>query len=220
MLKIVKECKNPAILVITPLAPGRKISSQTKASIQRNYIPYVWASWESPHYHARNVQDGINAYKKEYGLPEYIQVLDDDIILNRHTLDRFHRVIVESPDNIGFVYCPFSYRGHINISFPAISYDIHRLMRGNWISSNSLYKAKVIEEVGGFVIEDDTQRLSDWALWLRMYLHGYIGELCPNTSFVAVSSPKDLSAGSTEEYRRAEALIIERFVNPIKERMK
>lgn len=219
MLKIIKECKDPTILVITPLSPNRNISSQTKTSIKRNNVSYVWASWESPHYHARNVQDGINAYKKKYGLPNYIQILDDDIILNRHTLDRFYHVIFESPDNIAFVYCPFSYRGHVNISFPAIEYDVHRLMKGNWISSNSLYKTSAIEEVGGFVVEDDTQRLSDWAMWFRLYSHGYIGQLCANASFVAMSSPKDLSAGSDEEYRRTEALVRERFINPIREKI-
>jgi hypothetical protein len=217
MLKVIRHEKTAPILFVTPLLTGRKISSQTRTGIQRNKILYSWVSFESGAYHAKNVQSCIDSFKARFRyLPKYIQVLDDDITPGRFMLDRFYAVLSKTPDNEAFTYCPFSYKGHINVSFPAMEFDIERLVRANWMSSNSLYKTSVIEEVGGFVVEDDIQRLSDWAFFLRLYAHGYIGKLCPNTSFVAASSKTDLSAGSDEEYHKTKELVTERFIKPLR----
>jgi len=216
MLKILKEHKNPEILVMTPLGPDRKISTETRTSIKRNDIPFTWASFEGDGKHAANVQSGLEAYLAKYRtLPKFFQIIDDDIILGRHMLDRLHSKIIDTPQMIAFVFCPFSYRGHINVSFPAQVYDINKLLTNNYISSNSLYKSEVLMSVGGFVTEYKYHRLSDWAMWLGLFRQGYAGVLCDTTSFVAISKPTDISAGSIEEYETTRNLIINDFARPL-----
>lgn len=215
MLNIIKKTQDAKILVVTPLLTRRKISGQTRASIQRNDIPYTWVSFKSGAKHAWNVQACIDAYEKKYNnLPEFIQVLDDDIIMGRHMLDRFYELLKKSHSKIGYVYCPFSYRGHMEVSFPPIEFDPIKLMKGNWISSNSMYRTSAIKAVGGFVVEPDTHRLSDWAMWLKLYIKGYMGKLCTKTSFVAMSTSKDISAGGVDEFQIARDTIVRRYITP------
>lgn len=215
MLKIIRQDKNPKILVATPLLTGHKISKETLHSIKRNEISYVWASYESQAKHSANVQNLIDEFSNKYSLPPYIFVLDDDIILGRYLLDRMFECLYKTADMIAFAYCPFSYSGHINISFPPIEYDIEKLKRGNYISSNSLYRAEAIKKVGGFVIEEKYQRLSDHAMFLKLFRYGYIGKLYDKTAFTAISKKTDISAGSTEEYQKTFQLIQEDFIKPI-----
>ncbi len=166
--------------------------------------------------HATNVQAGLDEYKKQFkSFPPYIQILDRDIILGRNFLDKMLSTIEKTDGNIGFVYSPFEYKGYINVTFPPRVYDINFLMNNNYISSNSLYKSEAIERVGGFVTDIRIHRLSDWAMWLKMYKFGYIGQLCPNAFFTAISSPSDISAGGQEEYLTTKKLIIEEFVKPL-----
>jgi GT2 family glycosyltransferase len=180
----------------------------------------VWISFESAAKHAANVQAGLDAYKEKYKtFPPYIQILDRDIILGRNYLDKMlatlQRARSRVDTKIGFAYSPFEYKGFINAKFPPLPYNIKALSQMNYISSNSLYVSSVVEEVGGFVTEEKYHRLSDWAMWLKMYRFGYTGELCPNTAFIAVSSQGDISAGSHEEFVTTRNLIIEDFVKPL-----
>jgi len=73
----------------------------------------------------------------------------------------------------------------------------------------------MVDRVGGFVVDEDVHRLSDWAMWLKCYKAGYVGKLCADTSFTAMSTKDDISAGSNEEYKRTKEIIIERFIKPI-----
>jgi len=216
MIKVIKDCKNPLILIITPLLPEHDISFETKQSIKSNKSQYKWISFASNKKHAANVQAGLDEYKSQYGvLPEYIQILDRDIICGRKMIDRLYKCLVDLPDNIGYSYCSFEYKGYINLSFPPMKFDIERLKKGNYISSCSLYKTKAIEDVGGFVTDFDTNRLSDWALFLKLAIHNYIGRICYDTSFIAMSTEKDISAGSLIEYQIAKKIIQERYISKL-----
>lgn len=216
MLKILREDKNPLVLVMTPLLTGRKVSRETKTSIKRNDIPFIWATYEGDGKHAANVQAGLEAYLRDARyMPPYFQIIDDDIILGRHMLDRLYVKLTHAPDWIAFAFCPFSYRGYMNIDFPARIYDINKLLINNYISSNSLYRADILLQVGGFVTELKYHRLSDWAMWLGLYRYGYSGILCEDAHFVAISKPTDISAGSGEEYETTRELILEDFAKPL-----
>ncbi len=221
-LKILQEDNGSKILIITPLFTGHKISGETKTTIKRNKISYTWVSYMSEMKHAANVQKGLNSYRKKTGsiTPPYVMVLDRDIILSRHAIDKMFDVIEKSDKNVGWVYCPFEYKGHINISFPAQEFDINKLLKGNYISSNSLYKTSMIDRVGGFVTETEMNRLSDWAMWLKCYKFGYIGKVCPQASFIAISTKDDISAGSSNEYSTTKELVVERYIKPLMDQMK
>lgn len=214
MLHIIKESKNPVdILVITPLLTGRKVSKETKNSIKRNNVNYIWASYTSNEKHAKNVQLGIDAFHKKFHyLPGYIQIIDDDITLGRFMLDRLHAVLSKTGKDIGYAYCDLEYKGHTNLKIPVGVFDIERLRKKNYISSNSLYKTDSIYNVGGFVTDLEYHRLSDWAMFLKMYKSGFKGVYVPNTGFTAWSTPTDISAGSNDEWLKTKKLIIERFV--------
>lgn len=216
-LKILHEDRNAQLLIITPLLTGHSISGETKVSIKRNKLPYIWASYMADGKHAQNVQKGLSAYRRKTGgtLPPYIQIIDRDIILGRHMLDKMYANLVKTDDTIGFTYVPFSYKGYVNVTFQPTPYDINKLVQQNYISSNSMYKTKMVERVGGFVTDEDVHRLSDWCLWLKCYGYGYIGKLCPDASFIAMSTDKDISAGSNEEYTTTRNLVFERFIKPL-----
>lgn len=213
MLHIVLNCNNPDILVITPLLTGRKISKETKVSIKRNDVPFIWASYTSTEKHAKNVQLGIDAFKKKFRyLPKYIQIIDDDISLNRGMLDKLHRSLNITSPEIGYAYCNFEYTGHVNLKIPVGEYNIDRLKNKNYISSNSLYKTEMLYNVGGFVTELEYNRLSDWAFFLKVHKLGFKGMYIPNTGFIAHSTKADISAGSIDEHTLTKKLIQEKFI--------
>ena len=216
-LKILHEDKNAKILIVTALYTGHAVSGETKTTIRRNKTPYIWISYMSDGKHATNVQKAISAYRKKVGgiIPPYIFVLDRDIICGRHMLDKMINVLGKADKNIGFCYCPFEYSGHINIKFPPMEYDINTLVHGNYISSNSLYKTSMVERVGGFVVEEKYHRMSDWAFFIKSFTYGYIGKLCPDASFIAMSTAQDISAGSNEEYINTKKLIQSDFISKI-----
>jgi len=216
MLHIIKECKTPVMLILTPLLTGHKISSETRTTIKRNDVDYVWASWTGPKKHAANVQDGISAFHKEFRyLPQFIQIIDRDIILGRNMLDRLFSVLDKTGSDIAYSYCGFEYKGHINLKIPVCEFNIERLKQRNYISSNSLYKTSAIYKVGGFVVDEDTHRLSDWAMFCKLAINGMKGVFVPNGNFVAMSSATDISAGSDSEHYSARKLVIERFVSKL-----
>jgi len=219
MLNVLKESKSKELLVLTPLLTGHKISSETKTSIKKNDIDFTWISYEGSGKHATNVQAGLDQFKKQFNfLPNYIQIIDRDIILGRNMLDKLHSVIKKS--HLAFSYCPFEYSGHVNIKFPPMEYDIKKLLKGNYISSNSMYDSKIVEEVGGFVTDETIHRMSDWAMVLKLYKHGYIGGLCFSTSFIAMSTKNDISAGSNEEFYSTKKLIHRDFIEPILDQLR
>lgn len=218
MIKIIKEGKNPKILVLTPLLKNdtvsHQISRETKISIKRNNIDYIWASYEGPYKHARNCQEGLHTfYKTFHYLPKYIFILDRDIIAGRNMLDKLYNCLSKTSEKVAYSYCPFEYKGYINVKIPPVIWNIFDLKKRNYISSNSLYKTDALEKIGGFVIDEDTHRLSDWCFFLKAARMGYKGILCSNTSFVAVSTENDISAGGQREYNDTKKLVVERYIS-------
>lgn len=218
--EILREDKDSALLVVTPLAPGHKISKDTKRTIQRNDIPFTWISSEGPYNIPTNVENGIFWYRRkgQYPVLPYVLPLDKDISLGRHMIDRLFANLDASDDNIAFTYASFEFKGYINQKFPASQYDINVLVRGNYISSNSLIKVKALEDVEWFVKDDDLVRLLDWALWLKFYLHNWYGIPCQDANFVVNSGPGDISSRSEDDYKVKAQRVFERFILPLYEK--
>ena len=226
MLEVIREDKVPEVLVVTPLWPGHSISKDTKKTIKRNDTPILWYSYTGYHNIPQNWWYAITFLRKtKKRLPKYFLPLDRDIILGRHMIDRMvnvfegrgttrtrNRII---PASTAFVYCNFEFKGTVERKFPAEPYDINRLAKGNYISSNSLMNLDTLEFIGGPVVDDQYVRLLDWALWLKFAQFGYVGYPCTEASFIAVSSASDISAGNPEDYQIKHQRVHKDFVEPL-----
>ncbi len=222
ILTLHKEQPNPQVLVITPLWPGHKVSRETKTTIKRNDTPVLWYSYSGYNNIPTNWWTGFKEIKKKHKkLPPYILPLDRDIIMGRHMLDRMVGVFEAKTvlAHMAFVYCNFEFKGVVNREFPADSYDINKLMKGNYISSNSLMSLELLEFIGGPVMDTQYTRLLDWALWLKFAQFGYVGVPCKSANFVAISSENDISAGNPEDYQLKHNRIVEDFVKPLQKQI-
>lgn len=207
--------KNPEILVVTPLLPNHGISKLTLKTIKRNDVPIYWISSSGNNNIPTNSLNGIKWYKNKFGkLPPYYIMIDRDIEMGRHMLDRLYKKLSKKPDGIGYCYATFQFKGHINADFPANPFDINKLLKGNYISSNSLFKSSVIEQVG-LVTDDKYKRLLDYAFLLKCFKMGYVGVPEPNAWFIAHSTKDDISAGSQDDYRRKYLRVYDDFIEPI-----
>lgn len=215
MIKIIQEVKNPEILVVTPLLPGHKISGITKKTLKRNDIPFFWISSEGNQNIPKNALEGIQWYKKQYGkLPYYYFMCDRDIEAGRGLLDRLYNKLEGTPLSVGFSYATFQFKGHVNRDFPAMHYDINRLMQSNYISSNSMFISSVVEDIG-LVTDDKYKRLLDWAFLLKCYKFGIIGVPEPKAWFIAHSTEKDISAGDAKDYQIKYQRVYNDFILPL-----
>jgi len=215
MIKIVKECKYPEILVVTPLLPEHNVSKITKKTLKRNKTPFYWISSSGHNNIPTNAQNGIEWYKNKFGkLPLYYIMIDRDIEAGRGLLDRLYIKLKEAQAPIGFSYATFQFKGHINRDFPAMPYDINKLLQGNYISSNSMFLTEVIEDVG-LVTDDKYKRLLDWAFLIKCFSKGYIGLPEPKAYFIAHSTKDDISAGSNEDYIKKMRRVYVDFVQPL-----
>jgi hypothetical protein len=196
VLTVIREDKNPEVLIVTPLWPGHKISRETKKTIKRNDTPISWYSYSDYNNIPQNWWSAIRELRsRKKKLPKYFLPLDRDIILGRYMIDRMvnvfegrgnlrtrNRVI---PAHTAYIYCNFEFKGTVNREFLAEPFDINRLTKGNYISSNSLIQ------------------------------FGYIGHPCKEANFVAISSENDISAGSPEDYQLKHQRVHEDFVKPL-----
>ena len=218
-VKIVRNNKNPKILVSTPLLPGHKISKITKKTLKRNDIDYIWLSSSSDSNIPTNHIGCMEWYKENIGeLQPYIFFLDRDIDLGRHALDRLYDVMINesyrSDRIIGYAYASFKYTGYINHDFPAVPFDGKKLLQSNYISSNSLYSTEVIEKVG-LVTDNSYRRLLDWAFLIKCFGQGIIGAPCPKATFKVVSTPDDISSGDNNDYMIKSSRVYEDFIKPL-----
>ena len=210
--RIIKESKDPKILVVTPLLPGHKISKETKKTIKRNDIPFTWITSTGNNNIPTNLKLGLEWYGD---LPPYYFMLDNDVILGRHLLDRLYEKLDNSKYNVAFSYASFRFKGYMNYKFPAIPFDINRLLQQhNYISSNSLFSTDITMKVG-LVTDNKYQRLLDHCFLLKLFYNGYIGIPCPEANFIAIASKESISAGSKLEYNIKRKLVIEDFCRPI-----
>ena len=215
--KVIINDKNPEILVVTPLLPEHEVSKITKKTIKRNKTPIFWLTSSGKSNIPTNALEGINWYKKSFGrLPPYYIMIDRDIEMGRNMLDRLYEKLEKTKSfvNFGYCYATFQFKGHINADFPAMPFDINKLVQANYISSNSMFKSSVIEKVG-LVTDDKYKRLLDYAFLLKCFGAGYVGIPEPKAWFIAHSTKDDISAGSQEDYRLKYMKVYEDFIRPL-----
>lgn len=213
---IMKECKAPEVLVVTPLLPDHEISRETKISIKRNKTQFSWIKSYGDKNIPANAMEAIKYYKSFRQLPPYYLMVDRDIVLGRGMIDKLVGMLKTHSKfkQVGYAYASFEFQGHVNQKFPADPFDINRLLQANYISSNSLFRSEVIEEVG-LVTDDKYKRLLDYAFLLKCFKAGYVGLAVPQASFIAKSTEKDISAGSQEDYTIKYKRVFEDFIQPI-----
>ena len=211
-----KECKDPEVLIVTPLLPDHEISRETKISLKRNKTKYSWIKSYGNKNIPANALEAIKYYKSFRPLPPYYLMIDRDIVLGRGMIDKMVEKLKKFAwaDKIGYTYASFEFKGHVNRKFPADPFDINQLLQANYISSNSMFLSKVIEEVG-LVTSNKYKRLLDYAFLLKCFKAGYVGVPVPEASFVAQSTENDISAGSNEDYVVKYKRVYEDFIKPI-----
>ena len=218
-VSVIRKCKNPKILVSTPLLPGHKISKITKKTLKRNDIDYDWLSCSDNNNIPTNHINCMEWYKKNIGeLPHYTFFLDRDIDLGRHALDRLYNTIENSSYRsdiiIGYAYASFKYTGYVDHDFPAIPFNPKKLLQANYISSNSLYVTEVIENVG-LVTDDKYRRLLDWAFLIKCLGQGIVGISCSKATFKVISTPNDISSGDNNDYMIKHSRVHKDFIEPL-----
>ena len=218
MIKTIVRCKNPEILVITPLRKGDKVSKSTKKSLKRNKVPFTWISYMGDNNPVKNVDIAYKQYRKDnQGLPPYVIKIDNDLTTNRYMLDKMIEELDKSTKNISYAYCPFQFTGHLKVQFPSVKFDSERLMKHNYISSCSLISTSSLDNIGGWITNDKYKGLLDWCLWLEFLKKGYQGVLVPNTTFSADSSPTSVSSWPVDSYEKTRKLVLSDFVRPIRD---
>lgn len=217
-LKRIHKDKNPVFCVITPLLPGDKISKDTKITVKRNDYPFIWAAYESENNVAKNFKLGIQEIQQlrnvMFGikkLPDFIIKVDNDTVWRRNTLDHMVDTLKEANENVAYSYVSFEYKGSINKAFPAVPFDSDKLRRMNYISSNSMFRTKILQEIP-LVDDDKYKRLLDWAYYLKLLNNGYIGIPCERGYFVANSSSDSISSGSKEDFIKKYKRVVEDFI--------
>jgi len=214
-IDILRSTKFPDVLVVTPLLEFDFVSKDTRKTIKRNKLKYLWISSQGNHNIPTNAQEGLLWAKENVRpMPKYYIMIDNDIVLGRSMLDRLFKSLEKSEDDIGYAYAGFEYKGTTNMKFPADPFEPERLMKANYISSNSMFKIDVVDEVG-LVTNDKYKRLLDWAFLLKCLAKGYHGLNVPNARFVAVSEPGDVSSGSHNDYWTKHAKVYKDFVQPM-----
>ena len=215
MIKTLVPCKNPEILVITPLKRGDKVSIETKKTLKRCKVPFTWISYMGDGNPYKNMVTPYKWYRKDKGgLPPYVIKIDNDLTCQRGMLDKLYVALEEAHKSSAYAYCCFRYRGTVNADFDDIHFSVDRLIQQNYISSCSLIRTKTLEETGSWVTNDKYFRLLDWALWLQFLRRGYIGEFVNDTSFTAYAGPKTVSSGSNQDYQIKHRAVIQDFVTP------
>lgn len=200
MFKIIKDCKKPEFAIITPLRPEDKISKDTKVTVKRNQLPFIWASYSDDGNIVQNYKAGMKALEKEKGfLPSYIIKIDNDTVWSRNTLDNMCYSLKDSFGFEAYTYCSFEYKGTVQASFRAIKFDHEKLKKGNYISSNSMFKTKIIKEID---MPEDSQyeRLLDWVYFLKLMKFGFIGKPCKGYFYVNTNS-NSISARDKQDYQ-------------------
>lgn len=200
MLNILRQDKNAEFCIITPLKPGDKISRDTKISVKRNDKPFIWATYESDNNVARNFKLGFQELKKNVKMPPYTIKIDADTLWSRNTLDNMVNVLSNTSKYIAYCYCSFEYKSVINQKFPAKEFNSKSLQKMNFISSNSMFKTAILEEIE-LVTDDYYKRLLDYCYFLKLLNNGYIGIPCQMGYFIATVNEDSISAGGSQDFK-------------------
>jgi hypothetical protein len=141
--------------------------------------------------------------------------IDNDIYMDNNLLDDMYHTIINADDNVGYVYCPFTYIAYdgaeMLFDYP---FNKKKLLDSNYISSNSMINRNMLEEIGGFVVDNKYVRLLDWCLWLKMLKHGYIGQrISSDKSFTTPLVEGNVSSRGFDDYVIKRDRVIEDFIN-------
>lgn len=221
MFTLIHKSKNPKFLVITPLRENDTISENTLKIINDTKTEFDWISFSGNNNIPTNTQLGWEHYINEYGDIDYIIKVDNDITANPNFLDSLYETLKNSPNNVAYSYCSFSFINEkTKIYFRADDFNIEKLLRSNYISSVSMIKTKPLKKIGGFVRDNKYVRLLDYALWLKFLSNDYIGIADKNTYFEAELNRNSISARSQEDYINKMKLVYNDFVLPYKKAKK
>lgn len=200
----------PEFSIVTPLKTGDSVSKSTEESVFKNETPFNWISVESENNVMKNFELGFFELLKRKQLAPYIIKIDNDTEWSDGTLDELYTALNKSSESIGYSYCGFQFKGHLNSAFQAIPFNRDKLKQGNYISSNSMFKSKVIYDVG-LVTDDKYVRLLDWAFLLKCLNAGYTGIPCTGF-FIAHSSQNSISSRSKEDYEIKKNRVLKDFL--------
>lgn len=221
MFEEIRKVENPYYLVITPLKVGDEISDDIHRSIlDTNKIPFDWVSFKGDNNIPTNTSLALEEYEKRYEKVKHLIKIDNDLKMDDGLLDCMHSHLLSrsfgSDVQYGYVYCPFSYvlSDGRRISFNQ-EFDIMKLIKSNFISSNSMINRDALDVIGGFITDPQYERLLDWALWLKFYREGFIGKLLKEKGFEATMKEDGVSARSNYDYQIKSTRVMRDFVNPI-----
>ena len=117
---------------------------------------------------------------------EFLFFLDDDITLRDDAIEKMVDVLQHS--TFSYAYCDYSRTGGASGIYKSKPWDFYNLRKQNFISSQSLIRAR--DFIGW---DEKVIRYTDWDLWLRMAREGKKGVYIPETLFVAYYSPDGVS---------------------------
>jgi hypothetical protein len=208
-IKVLHETESPEFSIVTPLRIGDSVSKTTLDSVFSCEAPFNWISVESKNNVMKNFEIGFYELLDSKRLAPNVIKIDNDTEWSEGTLEEMSFVLSNSVINVAYSYCSFQYKGHINSQFPAINFNPEKLKQGNYISSNSMFKSNVIQEIG-LVTDSQYVRLLDWAFLLKCLRAGYIGK--PSAGFFTAYSSKDsVSSGSIENYNLKRDRVVKDF---------
>jgi len=215
-LKKIHQSKNPNLLVITPLREGDNISENTIRTVMyhKKKLSFDWYSYEGSGNVMKNFLDGFSLYKEENNLkrPQYIIKIDNDTTWKLNTLTHMYETLSKCrDDSIAYCYCSFEYVGKVNAKFPAIPFNKDKLKKVNYISSNSMFRTEIIENIPP-IIDDKYVRLLDYAYFLHLLYHGYRGIPCEKGYFRADTTNNSISSRDGEDYKEKFQRVYEDFI--------
>ncbi len=210
-LRTIVKCKNPEILLITPLKIGDKVSKETKKSIKRNKTPIEWVSYQDIYNPAMNTKMAYDRWVYDNGSVPYVMKIDNDITASRGMIDKLYNGLKSQPHSVAYSYCSFEFTGCIKVKFSLRKFDEILLKKQNYISSCSLIDTSKLREIGGFVTDDNYKGLLDWCLWLKFLKNGYKGQPVQSAHFSAHASVKSVSCWPGGGYMETRKKVINDF---------
>lgn len=142
---------------------------------------------------------------------EYFIYVDDDLGLNPAFLFTLISALDMHPKT-AYAYCDFQWKGHFQHRQQAIPFDSEVLRQQPYISMMSMFRMSCLLQVEQPLIDEELERLEDWALFLKLLNHGYQGLYIPGfMGFYAYSKEGDNSARGIKDYRRWEAIVKQKY---------
>jgi glycosyltransferase involved in cell wall biosynthesis len=179
------------ISIIIPHLPERDISETLKSIKEQTINDYEiivitddirkGACW------CRN-----RGFEKSKG--EYLFFCDDDVILAPNCLYKMKQIL-DTMEDISFVYCNFELIGDINNKVKGKRFNINKLKEFNYINTMSMIRRFVFP-----MFDESLERLQDWDLWLTIIDKNYKGYWVDEQLFVSKTDNKGISLRSRDDF--------------------